>query len=242
MLQLPPGLTLSSTGSSLRPFAPLPPSLVSSAVLPLRSRPFRTPLLGLCFFLSLLQASASQWLPLCRPTLRSPSFPQVPFLRSARRFLSSAPAPHFFSPLGSLLWFVFLLRSLSRRPLSVSLVRFAPDLVLGSAALPFTAPGFASQLLLPFAFPPSQVWAFPFASFVSVFPPFTSGFRFPFPSSALGSGYWAHRYTLKTEHRLFILQLYLKTSLSLRFGQAFGLLVSVSYTHYCASTSDLSTT
>ena len=64
----------------------------------------------------------------------------------------------------------------------------------------------------------------------------------PFPSSALGSGYWAHRYTLKTEHRLFILQLYLKTSLSLRFGQAFGLLVSVSYTHYCASTSDLSTT
>ena len=61
-------------------------------------------------------------------------------------------------------------------------------------------------------------------------------------SSTLGSGYWAYRYTLKTEHRLFILQLYLKTSLSLRFGQAFGLLVSVSYTHYCASTSDLSTT
>ena len=35
---------------------------------------------------------------------------------------------------------------------------------------------------------------------------------------------------------------YLKTSLSLRFGQAFGLLVSVSYMHYCTSTSDLSTT
>ena len=35
---------------------------------------------------------------------------------------------------------------------------------------------------------------------------------------------------------------HLRHSLSLRFGQAFGLLVSVSYTHYCASTSDLSTT
>ena len=47
--------------------------------------------------------------------------------------------------------------------------------------------------------------------------------------------------TLKTEH-CSLSTLYLKTSLSLRFGQAFGLLVSVSYTHCCASTSDLSTT
>ena len=164
----------------MRPFAPLPPCFVSSAVLLLRSRPVRTPLLGLRFFLSLLQASASQWLPLCRSALRSPSSPQVPFLRSARRFLSSAPAPHFFSPLGSLPWFVLLLRSPSRRPLSVPLVRFAPDLVLGSAALLFTAPGFASQLLLPFACLPSRVQAFPLASFFrispSVFPPFASGF------------------------------------------------------------------
>ena len=187
----------------------LPPSFVSSAVLPLRSRPFRTPLLSLCFFLSLLQASASQWLPLCRPALRLVSLAScVPPAPSNLRFLrSSVSAPHFFSPLGSLPWFVFLLRSSSRRPLSVSLVRFAPDLVLGSAALPFTAPGFASQLLLPFTFPPSQVWAFPFAS---CFPFVSSGsaFRplcFRSASSALGSGYWAHRYTLKTEHRLFIL-------------------------------------
>ena len=73
------------------PFAPLPPCFVSSTVLPLRSRPFRTLLLGLCFFLSLLQASASQWLPLCRNALRSPSFPPVSFLRSARSFLPSFP-------------------------------------------------------------------------------------------------------------------------------------------------------
>ena len=59
---------------------------------------------------------------------------------------------------------------------------------------------------------------------------------------ALGSGYLAVRCTLKTEHCHFILQSLKDFSLSLRFGQAFGLLVSVSYTHYCASTSDLSTT
>ena len=108
-------------------------------VLPLRSRPVRTPLFGLRFFLSLLQASASQWLPLC-----SPRFPR---------------------PLRRVLRFVFLPRSPFRRPLSVPLVRFAPDSVLGSAALPFTAPGFASQLLLPFACLPSRVQAFPLASF-----------------------------------------------------------------------------
>ena len=201
VLQLPSGLTLLSAGSSVRPFALrfpfslrfpsaplrflrfasvlLPPWI--SPVLPLRSRPFRTPLLGLCFFLSLLQASASQWLPLCRPALRLVSLASfVPPDPSNLRFLrSSVSAPHFVSPLGSLLWFVFLPRSPSRRPLSVPLVRFAPDLVLGSAALPFTAPGFASQLLLPFAIPPSQVWVFPFASFFRIapsdFPPFTSG-------------------------------------------------------------------
>ena len=60
-------------------------------VLPLRSRPVRTPLLGLRFFLSLLQASASQWLPLCRAALCSPSSPQVPVLRPARLFQPSFP-------------------------------------------------------------------------------------------------------------------------------------------------------
>ena len=65
----------------------------------------------------------------------------------------------------------------------------------------------------------------------------------PFPLAfALGSGYLAVRCTLKTEHCHFILQSFKDFSLSLRFGQAFGLLVSVSYTHCCASTSDLSTT
>ena len=99
-------------------------------VFPLRSRPVRTPLLDLCFFLSLLQASASQWLPLCRSALRSPSFPQAPFLRhalgSCLRFLRlSASAPRFLSPLGSLPRFVFhrflrfLLASFRSRPFPV---------------------------------------------------------------------------------------------------------------------------
>ena len=181
----------------MRPFPQVPPSFLSSAVFPLRSRPVRTPLLGLCFFLSLLQASASQWLPLCRSALRSPSSPQVPFLRhalgSCLRFLRlSASAPRFPHPLRLVSRFVLLLRSPSRRPLSVPLVRFAPDLVLGSAALLFTAPGFASQLLLPFACLPSRVQAFPLASFfhdlsaASAFPPFASVLPLPLPTSALG--------------------------------------------------------
>ena len=95
--------------------------------------------------------------------LRFPSF-VTPGSSNLRFLRSSAPAPHFFSPLGSLPWFVLLLRSPSRRPLSVPLIRFAPDSVLGSAALLFTAPGFASQLLLPFACLPSRVQAFPLAS------------------------------------------------------------------------------
>ena len=99
----------------MRPFPPVPPSLVSSAVFPLRSRPVRTPLLGLCFFLSLLQASASQWLPLCRLTLRSLSFPPARFLCSARLFQPSfPPAFHFGSPL----------LSASQLP---SVVRFPPS-------------------------------------------------------------------------------------------------------------------
>ena len=68
----------------MRPFPPVPPSFVASAVFPLRSRPVRTPLLGLCFFLSLLQASASQWLPLCRSALR--------LVSSASLVTPSAPA------------------------------------------------------------------------------------------------------------------------------------------------------
>ena len=84
----------------MRPFAPLPPCFVSSAVLLLRSRPVRTLLLSLCFFLSLLQASASQWLPLCRLTFHSLSFPPARFLRSARLFQPSfPPAFPFGSPL-----------------------------------------------------------------------------------------------------------------------------------------------
>ena len=64
--------------------------------------------------------------------------------------------------------------------------------VLGSAALLFTAPGFASQLLLPFACLPSRVQAFPLASFfhdlsaASAFPPFASVLPLPLPTSALG--------------------------------------------------------
>ena len=269
VLQLPSGSTLPSADSFVRPFPPVPPSFVSSAVLPLRFRPFRTLLLGLCFFLSLLQASASQWLPLCRPALRFPSSPWVPFLRSARLFQPSFPpvfpsgSPLLFpsrlssvvrfplslpfspSPFGSFdpfrsrlgtrfccssfhrsrfrltaatsfrlpslsgsglplsfllprsplplsrfLRFVLLLRSPSRRHLSVSLVRFAPDLVLGSAALLFTAPGFASQLLLPFACLPSRVQAFPLTSFV----PFVAS-RSALPSVRL------HAFTLRFPRR-----------------------------------------
>ena len=47
-------------------------------------------------------------------------------------------------------------------------------------------------------------------------------------------------YTLKTEHCVPLQ--FFESSLSLRFGQAFGLLVSVSSTPLSASTSDLSTT
>ena len=107
----------------------------------------------------------------------------VPPGSSNLRFLrSSLPAPRSPLPLSRFLRFVSLFRSPSRRPLSVPLIRFAPDSVLGSAALLFTAPGFASQLLLPFACLPSRVQAFPLASFFpfvssgSAFPPFASGF------------------------------------------------------------------
>ena len=100
-----------------------------------------------------------------------------------------------------------------------------------TVASSFRLPTF-SGLGLPLSF------LLPFVSSGSAFRPLC----FRSASSTLGSGYWAHRYTLKTEHRFSYSASYLKTSLSLRFGQAFGLLVSVSYTHYCASTSDLSTT
>ena len=51
-------------------------------------------------------------------------------------------------------------------------------------------------------------------------------------------------YTLKTEHgHAFCILLQASLSLLVPIvGQALGLLVSVSYTHYCASTPDLSTT
>ena len=93
VLRYPPPSTASFPDSSMFPFAPLPPWI--SPVLPLRSRPFRTPLLGLRFFLSPLQASASQWLPLCPPRFPHPLrlvlrfgfppsvLPSVPFFGSS---------------------------------------------------------------------------------------------------------------------------------------------------------------
>ena len=176
-------------------------------VLPLRSRPFRIPLLGLRFFLSPLQRSASRWLPACPPRFPLPlslvpRFGLPPSLRSP---------PSAFASFGSLpSGFGTQLRCSSVHRFTVCLT-----VALRAACLP------------------SRVQAFPLAPLPLRF------LRF---RSALGSGYWACRYTLKTEHRFLILLYYVKTSLSLRFGQAFGLLVSVSYTHYCASTSDLSTT
>ena len=201
VLQLPSGLTLSSTGSSLRPFTlrfpfsprfrfpstfRLPfPFCFHPASFPQLSFRFAPVRLGLRYLVSVSSFPCFKLPPhsgfhSAVPLSVSPCFLRfpscVPPSASCLRFLQlSASAPHFFSPLGSLPWFVFLLCSPSRCPLSVSLVRLTPDLVLGSAALPFTAPGFASQLLLPFAFPPSQVWAFPFAS---CFPFVSSGSAF----------------------------------------------------------------
>ena len=107
--------------------------------------------------------------------LRFPSF--VPPGSSDLRFLrSSAPAPRSPLPLSRFLRFVFLPRSSSRRPLSVSLVRFPPDLVLGSPALPFTASGPRLTVASSCACLPSRVQAFPLASF---FPFVSSGSAFP---------------------------------------------------------------
>ena len=100
----------------MRPFAPLPPCFVSSAVLLLRSRPVRTPLLGLCFFLSLLQASASQWLPLCR------SRPPLSFVSSGSLLTCPPSAPAFVSSgicLGSPLRFPSRFSSVVRSPPSL---------------------------------------------------------------------------------------------------------------------------
>ena len=176
----------------MRPFAPLPPCFVSSAVLLLRSRPVRTPLLGLCFFLSLLQVSASQWLPLCR------SRPPLSFVSSGS--LLTCPPVAFFRPLrlpisshlsaafrGSFPAVSFGLGSL---PFGLVPPPLSSASVLGSAALLFTAPGFASQLLLPFACLPSRVQAFPLTSFV----PFVSS-RSAFPSVRL------HAFTLRFPRR-----------------------------------------
>ena len=117
--------------------------------------------------------------------LRFPSF-VTPGSSNLRFLQSSIPAPRSPLPLSRFLRFVFLLRSPSRRPLSVPLVRFASDLVLGSAALLFTAPGFASQLLLPFACLPSRVQAFPLASFFRIAPSALRPLCFRSASSALG--------------------------------------------------------
>ena len=94
LLQLPLPVRPCSRSLRFRPGLP---------VLPLRSRPFRTPLLSLCFFLSPLQVSASQWLPPCPPRfcfLSSASYALVSRLRFSPpvrfrfpRFVSSASVP-----------------------------------------------------------------------------------------------------------------------------------------------------
>ena len=107
--------------------------------------------------------------------LRFPSF--IPPVPSCLRFLKlSGPAPHFSPPLSFLPWLVLLPRSASRRPLSVSLVRFPPDSVLGSPALPFAASDPRLTVASTCACLPSRVQTFPLASF---FPFVSSGSAFP---------------------------------------------------------------
>ena len=197
VLQLPSGSTLPSADSSMRPFTSVPPSFVASTVFPLRSRPIRTPLLGLCFFLSLLQASASQWLPLCR------SRPPLSFVSSGSLLTCPPSAPAFVSssslprlptsfPLSVLFRGSFPAVSfdLGSHPFGSVPPPLSSASVLGSAALLFTAPGFASQLLLPFACLPSRVQAFPLTSFV----PFVAS-RSALPSVRL------HAFTLRFPRR-----------------------------------------
>ena len=117
-------------------------------------------------FHSAVPLSASfPWLPSFRPTLPTFVSSGLPF-RLPTSFSLSVLFCGSFSAVSS--GFCSLPFGCVPSPASSALV-------LGSAALPFTAPGFASQLLLPFAFPPSQVWAFPFASF---FPFVSSGSAF----------------------------------------------------------------
>ena len=158
-----PLLPLLSPVSSMRPFTPVPPSFVSSAVLPLRSRPFRTPLLGLCFFLSLLQASASQELPLCRPVLRFPFGPLLPFRPSLPAFVSSGSPgrlPTFF-PLsvlsgGSFSSFVPLPAVPFRFLWSPSLrIRYSVPLLFLSPPHNFTSQRLRCALAFPLGFRPS---------------------------------------------------------------------------------------
>ena len=124
---------------SLRPFAPLPPSFVSSAVLPLPSRPFR------------IFATWSLFLPFPSSTFR---------LTGAFRVPSALPFPSRF-------WPVLRFPPSLRFPTS-PFGSFGPlrsRLGIGSAALPFTAHALASQRLYAPACLPSRVQAFPLASF-----------------------------------------------------------------------------
>ena len=105
----------------------------------------------------------------------SASFPRLPSLRPALpTFVSSSlplRLPTSF-PLSVLFRGSFSSASSGSCSLPFGRVPspFSSVLVLGSAALLFTAPGFASQLLLPFACLPSRVQAFPLASFFRVSP------------------------------------------------------------------------
>ena len=147
-------------------------------------------------FHSAVPLSASfPWLPSLRPTFptfvssglpfRLPtSFPLSVLFRGSFSSFAPLPAVPF-----RFLWSVSL-----RIWYSVPLL-FSSPLQVSPHSCYFLSP---SRLL---RFGPSpSLPSFPF--FLRSLPAVSN---LPLPSSTLGSGYWAHRYTLKTEHRLFIL-------------------------------------
>ena len=132
--------------------------------------------------------------PLVRPCVRSLrfhpasfpplSFPFAPVRLGLRYLVSVSPFPFFLHPphsgfrsarrafplpLGLASCALFPTDSLASGSHPFGSVPSAPSSasVLGFPAFPFTAPGFASQLLLPFACLPSRVQAFPLVRFVS---------------------------------------------------------------------------
>ena len=195
LLQLPfptrPCVRSLSAFLSVRVSLPLP--FVSSGSLPFCFHPASFPQqffrfapvrLGLCYLVSVSSfpcfklpphSGFHSAVPFSVPLFRFPS--SVPPAPSCLRFLwLSGSAPHFLPPLGFSPWFVSLLRSAFRRPLSVSLVRFPPDSVLGSPALLFAASDPRLTVASTCACLPSRVQTFPLASF---FPFVSSGSAFP---------------------------------------------------------------